>query len=74
MENLFIACTLMPFVRVIMKRHGFTVYRWVKDPAQRNEAMQSMKTCIATLLSPDVRDFDREMWKSDHDVAALQPV
>lgn len=44
------------------KRHGFTLWRWVKDPGQANEALDTMNQAetAATLLG--VRSMPDETW------------
>ncbi len=49
--------------RTAMKpRHGFIEYRWVKDPAQRNEALDTMNYAEAAAIRFGVRGMPDAMW------------
>jgi phage terminase large subunit GpA-like protein len=44
------------------KRHGFIVYRWVKDDSQRNEALDTWCQAEAAATKFGVRSMPDEMW------------
>lgn len=44
------------------KRHGFTLYRWVKDPAQANEALDTMNQAETAATKWGVRSLPDETW------------
>ena len=49
--------------RVAMKpRHGFVEYRWVKDVAQRNEALDTMNYAEAAAVRFGVRGLPDSVW------------
>lgn len=44
------------------KRHGFTVYRWTKDPGQANEALDTMNQAEAASIRFGVRGMPEGVW------------
>jgi len=44
------------------KRHGFTLWRWVKDPAQANEALDTMNQAETAATKFGVRSLPDETW------------
>jgi len=44
------------------KRHGFTVYRWTKDPGQANEALDTMNQAEAASIRFGVRGMPESVW------------
>lgn len=44
------------------KRHGFTVYRWTKDPTQANEALDTMNQAEAASIRFGVRGMPDQVW------------
>ncbi|MBR1150102.1 phage terminase large subunit family protein [Bradyrhizobium sp. JYMT SZCCT0428] len=44
------------------KRHGFTVYRWTKDAAQANEALDTMNQAEAASIRFGVRGMPDQVW------------
>jgi phage terminase large subunit GpA-like protein len=45
-----------------LKRHGFTVYRWEKDPQQANEALDTMLQAESAATKWGVRGLPDEIW------------
>jgi phage terminase large subunit GpA-like protein len=45
------------------KRHGFTVYRWTKDPSQANEALDTMNQAEAASIRFGVRGMPEATWQ-----------
>lgn len=45
-----------------LKRHGFTVYRWVKDPAQANEALDTMLQAETAANNFGLRGLPDAIW------------
>lgn len=45
-----------------VKRHGFTVYRWVKDPAQANEALDTMLQAETAANNWGLRGLPDAIW------------
>ena len=45
-----------------LKRHGFTLWRWVKDPAQANEALDTMNQAETAATRFGVRSLPDETW------------
>lgn len=45
-----------------LKRHGFTVHRWVKDPAQANEALDTYLQAVAAVTNWGIRGLPDAMW------------
>lgn len=44
------------------KRHGFTLWRWIKDPGQANEALDTMNQAEAAATKFGVRSLPDESW------------
>jgi phage terminase large subunit GpA-like protein len=44
------------------KRHGFTVYRWVKDPTQANEALDTMLQAETAANNWGIRGLPDAIW------------
>ena len=44
------------------KRHGFTLWRWVKDPGQPNEALDTMNQAETAATKWGVRSLPDETW------------
>jgi phage terminase large subunit GpA-like protein len=44
------------------KRHGFTLWRWVKDPGQPNEALDTMNQAETAATRYGVRSLPDETW------------
>lgn len=44
------------------KRHGFTVYRWVKDPSQANEALDTMLQAETAATKFGIRGLPDAIW------------
>src|SRR6185295_19661089 len=44
------------------KRHGFTVYRWTKDPLQANEALDTMLQAETAATNFGVRGLPDAIW------------
>jgi phage terminase large subunit GpA-like protein len=46
------------------RKDGFVAYKWVKDPNQANEALDTMNQAEAAAIRLGVRDFTEAMWDS----------
>lgn len=55
------------------KRHGFTVYRWTKDPGQANEALDTMNQAEAASIRFGVRGMPDQVW-ADYERLRETPV
>jgi len=57
------------------RRDGFTVYRWVKDPGQPNEALDTMNQAETAATKFGIRGLPDEIWaRFEHErEAPLQP-
>jgi phage terminase large subunit GpA-like protein len=48
--------------RTAEKRHGFTVWRWTKDPSQANEGLDTILQAEAAAIKWGVRGLPDAMW------------
>jgi phage terminase large subunit GpA-like protein len=44
------------------RKDGFVAYKWVKDPNQANEALDTMNQAEAAAIRLGVRDFTEALW------------
>jgi phage terminase large subunit GpA-like protein len=56
------------------KRHGFTVYRWTKDPSQANEALDTMLQAEAAAIKFGLRGMPDAVWDRYEEEREINPV